>query len=157
LNEAPHFTSKSVINLAENNKAAASVVQAKAVDADTKQTPKQTLTYAFVVGGVTVSDSGPFHIDSATGKITIPNAGALNYEDTQSYTLTVRATDNGTDHLGSGSQHADQTLTVNVLDLNEAPVVTLLDASQHPATGISVAENSATGTVVGYVKVVDPD
>ncbi|MCS6883293.1 MAG: cadherin domain-containing protein, partial [Chloroflexaceae bacterium] len=87
---------------------------------------------------------GAFAINAGTGQITV--AGALDYENLNTYTLTVQACDNGAPvACGTG------TVTINVLDQNEAaPTIT-------PGQTFSVAENSAIGTAVGTVAVTDPD
>ena len=72
------------------------------------------------------------------------NSAALDFETTPTFSLTVQVTDNGSPAL-SGTA----TVTVNLTNVNEAPVVT-------PAT-FAVAENSANGTAVGTVTVTDPD
>ena len=69
----------------------------------------------------------------------------MNFETTPTFTLTVQATDNGTPAL-SGSN----TITVNLTNVNEAPVV-------NAAGPFTIAENSANGTTVGTVSATDPD
>jgi VCBS repeat-containing protein len=91
-----------------------------------------------------INPNNAFAINPSTGQITVANSAALNFEVTPSFSLTVRVTDNGTPVL-SGSA----TITVNLTNVNEAPVVT-------PAT-FGVPVNSANGTSVGTVTFTDPD
>jgi len=75
--------------------------------------------------------------------ITVKNAVLLDYETTASYALTVQATD----PLGLS---ATNTLTVSVLDVNEAPTIS--------NSNRSIAENSLVGSLIGVPVVVsDPD
>jgi hypothetical protein len=98
----------------------------------------QTLTYSITAGNT----GGVFAIDPATGAITV--VGAVDFETTPTYTLTVQATDNGNPVLSGQA-----TITINVSNVNESPSVT--------ATTFTVAENASSGTVVGTVAASDPD
>ena len=62
--------------------------------------------------------------------ITVANSAALDFETTPAFSLTVQVTD-------SGSQSGTATITINVGNVNEAPVV-------HPAT-FALNENSPVG------------
>ena len=88
-----------------------------------------TLTYAITGGNV----GGAFSID-ASGNIIL--SGSIDYETLNSYTLTVRVTDDG---FGTLSDTA--TFTVNLNDINDAPVLSAL-----PSTNI--AETILSGTIV---------
>ncbi|MGQ9927819.1 MAG: cadherin domain-containing protein, partial [Chloroflexaceae bacterium] len=107
------------------------------VVANDPDVPPQTLTYSITGGPV------PFAINATTGQITVN--GALDYETTPSYSLTVQVCDNGTpSRCGTG------TVTVNVTDANDAPVVT--------GATFSIAEDAAVGNNVGTPVVAnDPD
>ena len=76
--------------------------------------------YTLVTGG----DATSFAIDQATGQIT--TNGALDYEmatdaDTNNtYVVTVKATDSAGGETG-GADNADATVTITLLDVNEAP------------------------------------
>ena len=133
VNDAP-TVAPATFTVAENasNGAVVGTVAATNVDSN------QTLTYS-ITGGNT---GNVFAIDPATGQITL--TGALNFETTATYSLTVQATDNGTPVLSGQA-----TITINVTNVNEAPSVT-------PAT-FTVAENTSAGTVVGTVAASDPD
>ena len=98
------------------------------------------------VGGVPVTDpdagdshvysipvgntGGAFAIDNA-GNITVANSAALNFETTPVFTLTVQVRDQG----GTGIIDT-ATITVNLNDINDAPVLT-------NNTGVAVLEGSS--------------
>ncbi|MGH9459365.1 MAG: beta strand repeat-containing protein [Thermoanaerobaculia bacterium] len=72
------------------------------------------ITWA-ITGGNT---GGAFAIGAASGQITVANSGALDYETTASFALTVTATDDGTPN-----QAGSATVTINLNNLNDtAPV-----------------------------------
>ena len=107
-----------------------------------------------VVGSVTASDpdndalsysitsgnTGNAFSVNATGQIEV--AGALDYETLSSYGLTVTVTD----AIGFSTTAA---VTVNVTDVNEAPVAS--------DTSGSLAENAAVGSAVATVSASDVD
>ncbi|GAA5497581.1 hypothetical protein Rhal01_03777 [Rubritalea halochordaticola] len=95
----------------------------------------EALTFSITAGNA----GGEFVIDSATGEITA--AAALDYETSSQYTLTVEVSDGGL------SDNA--TFTVNVSDVNEAPVAS--------DTSVSVAEDSIAGTSITTVTATDSD
>ncbi|HEY0510734.1 MAG TPA: IPTL-CTERM sorting domain-containing protein [Thermoanaerobaculia bacterium] len=103
--------------------------------------PGQTHSYAITAGNA----GGAFAINAATGQITVANSAALDFEVTPTFSLTVQVTDNGTPvQSGTG------TVTVNLTNVNEKPVV-------NPAT-FAVTEGSPNGTNVGTpVTFTDPD
>ena len=116
----------------------------------------ENLAAGALVGTVSASDpdagdSWTYSLTDASGNFTIdPNSGeirttgALDHEAQDSYTVTIAATD-------AGGLTTSQTVTLNVNDINEAPVnVTLTGDSD-------VDENLAAGTLVGTVSASDPD
>jgi VCBS repeat-containing protein len=127
------------MTIAENSANGTVVGRVTATDPDVGQ----TISYS-IVGGTGAS---VFAINSATGVITVANSTALNYEATTSFTLQVRATDNGTPILFD-----TETLTIQVIDIPENTAPTI------PATGpFSVSEAAAVNTVLGTVTGTDPD
>ncbi|XP_077862377.1 protocadherin Fat 4-like [Saccoglossus kowalevskii] len=90
-----------------------------------------------------------FKIDPKTAVITKNALTDLDYEITQMYTLTVTAKDMD----GNAGFRMDNVyLNVMVLDMNDnIPVFVEND------TSISVSENIAVGTVIGYVNATDAD
>ncbi len=100
----------------------------------------QTLTFS-ITGGNT---NNTFSINASTGVISVANSQSLNYEVTPSFTLSLRATDNGSPAL-----YSQATVTVNVQNVNEAPVIS--------NQAFSAVQNSTNGTLVGTVVAVNPD
>ena len=87
----------------------------------------------------TLSDSSVFGIDQGTGLVTLK--GSLDFETTTSYALTVTASD--------GALSNDASITVNVTNVNEAPVAG--DATY------SIDENGAWGGARTYDQATDVD
>jgi hypothetical protein len=112
------------------------VYKAAATDVDAGQTA--ALNYS-----LTGTDADKFNINASTGDVTLK--ASADYETKSSYNFNVVATDSGTDHLT-----ATQAVTINVTDVNEAPVM------NSGSTG-SVTENAATSTVVYTAKATDVD
>ena len=112
----------------------------------------QTHTFAITAGNT----GGAFAIDPSTGQITV--AGGINYEVTPSFSLTVQVTDGGSPNL-SGTA----TITIGVIDVNEAPIAgadsynalgnTQLRVAGAPGTGL-LATTAATGVLANDS---DPD
>jgi len=148
VNEAPTITSAAAFRVNENNKARASVGTVKATDPDrgTKlgyQLISQTNAYGVPVGLFAIA---------ANGAISVPVAKSLDYEASPTYTLVVRVYDSGSPTL-----YVDQAITVSIGDLNDAPTVSYLSAALAPVAEFSVPQGSAAGTVVGYIRVANPD
>jgi gliding motility-associated-like protein len=131
--EAP-VAQDAIASVAEHavNGAAVATVQAQDADAG------DVLRYS-IIGG---NENGAFHIDAATGTITVADASQLNYENQSVYSLSIVVTD-------SKGLTATATITVNLLDVNEAPV------AQNETVAIN--ENGANGSNVHTVAVSDPD
>ena len=100
--------------------------------------PTQNLTYTITAGNT----NGAFDLDPVTGALTVANSSELDFETTPAFNLTVTVTD-------AGGIIDTATITVNLNDINDAPVIN--DAT------FSVDENSANGSAVGGVPVTDPD
>ena len=91
------------------------------------------------------NDAGALAIDAASGALTV--AGALDYETTPSYDLTVEATSGG----GTATATATVPVTITVTNVDEAPV---FGAASY---AFSVAEDAALGTTIGTVTATDPE
>lgn len=90
---------------------------------------------------------GRFAIDAASGVVTVANAALIDFETATSHAITVRATD-------STGQYVTQGYTIQITDGNDAPTVPV-DAN---AATNTVAENAATGTLVGITaSATDPN
>jgi Ca2+-binding RTX toxin-like protein len=86
---------------------------------------------------------GRFAIHATTGVVTVANGSLLNFEAATSHSITVRATD-------SGGLTRDQTFTIAVTNVNEAPKDILISSG-------TINENSAIGTLIGTLSAVDDD
>jgi hypothetical protein len=74
----------------------------------------QTKTFSIVSGNV----NSTFSINATTGAIVVTNVAALNFEATPTYSIVIKVQDNGTPALS-----AQATMTINVNNVNEAPVI----------------------------------
>ncbi|RYY39079.1 cadherin repeat domain-containing protein, partial [archaeon] len=133
--EPPVWSGVTTASIAENSAAGASVFTARATDPDAAD----VLRYAITGGNV----RDVFAINSVTGLVTVNNVAELDYETRASVALEVTVTD----RVGLSIR---QTVTVSILNLNEAPAIV--------TTSVSIAENSASGTRVQQaLEVWDPD
>ncbi|RCW63013.1 cadherin repeat domain-containing protein, partial [Pseudorhodoferax soli] len=149
------------VNLSDVNEAPVGAVAD--VDAAANQVPENAATGAIVGitaqaldpdGTATVSYSlsddagGRFTIDATTGVVTVADGTLLNYEAATSHGITVVAT-------SSDGSTSSASFTVNLSDVNEAPVGAVTDVN---AAANQVPENAANGTVVGITaQALDPD
>jgi hypothetical protein len=134
VNEAPTGATLAGGSVDENSANSKSVGIVKGVDPDANN----TFTYALADDA-----GGRFAIDSNTGEITVANGTLLDFETAISHDIKVLVTD-------QGGLSVEQSFTIAVNDVNEAPTDELL-------TGGTVPDHAANGTVVGTVKGVDPD
>jgi serralysin len=117
VNEAPTFTSSATFSAAENQTAIGTVAVSD-VDGD-------TISYSISGSDIT--------INSSSGVIAF--ASAPNYETKSSYTATVSVTD--------GTNTTTQAVTINITDVNDAPIIN----SYFPST-FTVAENGGQSSSV---------
>jgi hypothetical protein len=118
----------------KENSPVATTVGAKLVGHDVDA--GTVLTYE-IVGGNT---GDAFAVDASSGQISVMTS-VIDFETLKKYVLNVTVTDNG---MPSGPQLSGWGLvTVNVLDVNEAPIF--------KAQTRAVNENSASGVKVGAV------
>ena len=115
----------------DENGAGAQVGTVTATDAD----PGDVLSYTITAGNA----GGEFAINGSTGEITTTTA--LDYETTSQYVLTVEVTDTG---LLSDTA----SITVNVNNVNEAPVANDVSGSVSEDVAIGTAVVSATSSDV---------
>ena len=138
--EAPAFIESSyAFDLAENADGSTTPVVLGTV---TASDPDSVPAYSIVGENA----AGRFAIDAATGALSYAGAGEDHESDTTSYALTVRASD--------GSRHRDVAVTVNVVDVNEAPEFT------GSSYAFDLAENANGSTVpvaLGAVAASDPE
>jgi hypothetical protein len=100
----------------------------------------QTLTYSIVSGNL----QDAFTIDGSNGSIKVNNTSVLNFERDKEFSLIVSVQDNGLGNLSTLT-----TITIKLIDVNESP--------EMGNQVLSVVENSAAGTEIGYLKASDPD
>jgi hypothetical protein len=129
-NTAPTGIALTISSVAENSAAGTLVGTLTGTDPDAGD----TLTFS-----LTDAAAGHFSIDNNNLVV----AGPLDFETAPSFDVTVRATD-------SGGLTFDQTFTITVTNVNEAPTALALNNT-------SVAENSADGAIVGALTGTDPD
>ena len=134
VNEGPTDLSLSANTVTENATTGTVVGTVSGTDPDSGDTKTYSLTD---------TADGRFAIDSSTGQLTVANGSLLNYESAASHTVTVRVTD-------SGGQSHNETFTINLTNVNEAPTDLTLSANIVP-------ESATTGTVVGIVTGTDVD
>ncbi len=134
VNQAPTDLALSANSVAENATTGTVVGTVTGTDSDASDTKTYSLTD---------TAGGRFAINASTGVITVADGSLLNYEASTSHSITVRVTD-------SGGLIYDKTFSIGVSNVNEAPTNITL-------TGNSVAENTATGTVVGTAAGSDAD
>ncbi|MFM7559041.1 Ig-like domain-containing protein [Cylindrospermopsis raciborskii] len=130
----PVITSSSTFSVEENITTVGNII---ATDAD-----GNTLTYS-ISGG---ADQSLFSINGTTGAlsfVTAPNFEVPRDAGTNNvYNLQIQVTD--------GNNLVTQDLIITVTNVNEAPTDLTLSAS-------TIAENQASGTVVGNFSTTDPD
>ena len=112
-------------------------------------TTSTAYTYSHALSG---TDAGKFTIVSSTGQIKVKSGTKLDYETKKTYSVIVTVT--AAAKSGANAQSLDPNapgdyivpVTINVLDVNEAP-----EFSDGATTTRSVDENSAAGTKIGAV------
>lgn len=132
-NNAPVITSTNTASVNENVAVGTLVKTVTATDPDAN-----AITYSITSG----NSEGMFAINAATGAIT--TLRTPNFENTSTYTLTVRATDNG-----FGSLSATQTLTISINNLNESPEYDAIQSVLN--SDPMIRYNSATGNFYKFV------
>ena len=126
LNESP-IVNTSKLSVAENSNNGTVVGTASASDVDAGQ----MLSHSIIGGNI----NDAFNINTTTGEITVADRTQLNYEAIKTYDLIVQAQDNG-----SGSLKGSNTITVDLIDLNEAPTLTAINNQ-------SIKANTSTGAI----------
>ena len=134
VNETPVFAQPSyTFTLPENSATGTAVGTVAATDPE-----NNTLT--FTLSGTNASY---FAINASSGAITVAAGAVLNFEGVNTFNLTAEVTD--------GNSSASAPVTINLTNVNEAPVFA------QPNYTFTLAENSATGTAVGTVAATDPE
>ena len=150
--EAPIINAFTQPSIAEDAIMGAEIIDLNASDVDTT-TPLQ---FAILSGNVVNSNGDDlFAIDAATGAITLSEAGVLDFETTQSYTLTVGVTDGRVDDADNPIYTTGE-LTITVRNFDEEPEFTG-DLTKQVADNVALPAEEAitiTGAITGLV---DPE
>jgi len=133
-NDTPTDITVNVIGIDENSPIGTAVGFLNAVDEDVADIHTFTLVPGF--GG---NDNSKFSIDA--NKLQV-NA-LLDYETQSSYTVRVRATDNG-------GAFVEKHFAISINDVNEAPTAITLSAT-------AIDENEPAGSVIGTLATADED
>ena len=133
-NETPTDMSITASSVAENAANGTTVGTVSTTDQDAGE----TYTYS-----LTNDQGGRFAIDTNTGVVTVADGSKLDYETLASHDITVRVTD-------SGGATYDETMTINLTNVNETPTDLKL-------TNVEIAEGAANGTSVGTAAATDAD
>jgi PAS domain S-box-containing protein len=139
VNDKPQMNDSLFFTIAENSPVGALVGTVVADDPDSAS----IFTYTLIPGG----DGDAVFTVQEDGRITVKTA-TLNYEQKNQYQITVMATDNGLEGVGDFLT-ATTLVTINVLDVNEAPVL--------GAKTFSLNENNANNATVGTITGTDVD
>ena len=135
VNENPNISNQT-FSIAENSLIGVQAAVVVASDPDAGQ----SLSYSIISGNT----NNAFQINTSTGALTVLNPSALNYEVVTSFALIVKAQDNG-----QGNLFSQATITVNITNVNENPVIS--------NQTFTIAENSLIWQQVGIVIASDPD
>ncbi|MFO0454912.1 MAG: LamG-like jellyroll fold domain-containing protein, partial [Planctomycetota bacterium] len=120
-------------SIAENSANGTVVFKAKSLEVDSGD----TTTYSIVSGNT----NSAFAINSSTGQLTVANSTSLNFEATPSFSLVIRAAD-------SQGVTADQTVTVTLTDVNDAPTITSGHTYTLPGTN---EDTTSSGTLASTI------
>ena len=132
VNEAPTNVAVSNATIAENAANGAVVGSLSATDPDAGETFTYTLTD---------TAGGRFAVNGSN--IVVANGSLLNFEAATSHNVQVKVTD-------SGGNSYYKTIAIGVSNVNEAPTDVAISSA-------AVAENAATGTIIGALSASDPD
>jgi VCBS repeat-containing protein len=136
-NDLPVFNAGGPYTLVENSPGNTAVATVTATDQDSGQ----ALTYSFAQNG---NGGGRFAINATTGAITVATGAVLDFEGTNTFNLTIVATDT----VGGT---AEVTRTVSLTGINEAPTVPEWE------WGGYITENASGGAVIGKIRSTDQD
>lgn len=136
INDTPTGVSLSSTSINENNDTGVGLVTISAEDPDNDSGDTHTFT---LVAGEGDTDNGSFEIVGSDLKaLTV-----FDHESSSSKSIRVKATD-------AANATFEQTLSISIADLNEAPTAIQLSTS-------TIDENEASGTIIGSLSTVDPD
>ncbi|MCH1928635.1 tandem-95 repeat protein [Shewanella sp. A25] len=138
INEAP-WARPETIEVAENAAISTSLVTVVSGDNN-----GDSVTYSITAG----NGAGKFSINPTTGEITL--IGSLDYETVNSYSLTVQVSD--------GSLSSTAIVTINVTDVNEAPVANSqsLSTNEDVPLSITLTGSDVDGNSISYTLLSSP-
>ena len=144
-NHAPLFTDVTPTRSVAENTASNQDIG----DPVTASDPEEGDTLTYFLGG---ADGSSFAIDSSSGQLR--TRAALDYEDKDSYTVTIQVRDSMDIHGNPDMTYDDSIdITIEVTDVNEPPA---FDSTAPPT--LNIIENTTTGTDIGSpVTATDPD
>ena len=144
-NHAPLFTGVTPTRSVAENTASNQDIG----DPVTASDPEEGDTLTYFLGG---ADGSSFAIDSSSGQLR--TRATLDYEDKDSYTVTVQVRDSMDIHGNPDMTYDDSIdITIDVTDVNEPPQFD----STAPTT-LNIVENTTAGTDIGSpVTATDPD
>ena len=131
VNEAPVFDANVSYSFDVNENTSGALLIVNAVD------PEGTTVYYRLVS----SPPSGFSIDSSTGEVSYTGTAGLDYERRDTYTLTVQA------RAITGGRITNQVVTVNILDVNDAPVVSTIVYAQEIATAATAASFTVSSSM----------
>ncbi len=108
----------------------------------------QTLTYSIINGNT----DNAFQLDISSGELTVQNIAALDFETNPIFNLTVQVEDNGQGNLSDQA-----TITINLTDLNEPPVIEPQDMSINLDAFYIFGDFNNNIHSIGLVDAFDPD
>ncbi len=120
-------TSNPTMTIAENSSNGTVIGQVASIDPD---------AYSNMTYSLQDNAGGRFAINARTGQVTVANGSLLNFEAATSHSIVVRTTD-------QGGLTFDKTMTINVSNVNEAPVAVANTATAIEAGGVA---NATPGT-----------
>ncbi len=132
INEAPSFAADVTFDIEENTLAGTVVGTVSASDPE-----GDDLIFSIVSG----NDFEVFQINENSGELSVADASPFDFEVNPIFSLELEVSD--------GALSDQATITVNLNDQNESPIIT-------PAA-YTIDENSTIGTLIGSVDATDPD
>jgi hypothetical protein len=105
----------------------------------------QTLSYQILAG----NPNGAFAIDANTGRISVANSAAIDFETTSVFVLSVQVTDSGMPALSSAAE-----IAINVTNVNESPQI---GAPAFPQAGLKNKPLAFSDFTGNAISISDPD
>jgi hypothetical protein len=108
----------------------------------------QELSFSIING----NSNDAFEIDSLNGELVVINSSALNFETMSIFYLTIQVTDNG-----PGFLTAQATVTVNLNDVNEPPIIEDQNFYINIDASILLGDINHNILSIGFIEASDPD